>query len=208
MTKSKTLIVAFAFNPNSYHLSAFDMFWSQFGCSAWLCASKILKHWSLWKYLHYLFFLRAIIHFERNLHYVNMHSCLDSSFQNVFPPFFYKRPLLDGSQLHVAVSKTSLNHHFPLSILFKLWHGYMFLVITNCTWWTNTHYYLIQPSLYLGGGFTHTKTLVSTFFLTENTAWETPTVRDFFVNKKKELYKKGATTMSKATRGSFKPEEG
>jgi hypothetical protein len=29
MTKSTTLIGAFAFNPTSYHLSALDMFWSR-----------------------------------------------------------------------------------------------------------------------------------------------------------------------------------
>jgi hypothetical protein len=34
--------------------------------------------------------------------------------------FFYKRPLLDVPPLHEAVSKVSMNHHFPLHILVNL----------------------------------------------------------------------------------------
>ena len=47
-----------------------------------------------------------------------------------------------------------------------------------------------------------------TVFLTENTAAQAPTVRTFYINKKKKLYKKGATTMNKTPKGSLKPEEG
>jgi len=119
-TKSTTLIGAFAFNPTSYHLSALDMFWSRLAAASGYVPAKFWNADPCGSTCTFFLRERAIIHFERNLHYFKMHSCLDSWFQNVFPPFFYKRPLLDVSQLHEAVSKASLNHHFPLSILFEL----------------------------------------------------------------------------------------
>jgi hypothetical protein len=68
-------------------------------------------------------------------------------------------------------------------------------------------YYLRQASLCLGGGFTHTKTLSSSFF-ERKIQQRRPPLLELFIIKKKKLYKKGATTMNKAPKGRLKPEEG